>query len=112
MMERRVKFADFVLELRHNANWFSINLVWANSIVPLNEKKANQMALARKWNKGWMSPGSELSSANLKGHPEALKQKKPEHYEDLVAPNALSRQASRRCVDGNLQGKRRKVLQN
>ncbi len=78
MMERRVKFADYVLELRHNANWFFNNLVWTdlcNSIIPLSEKKANQMALARKGNKGWISPGSELSSENLKGHPEALKQK-------------------------------------
>jgi hypothetical protein len=77
-MERRVKFADYVLELRHNANWFFNNLVWTdlcNSIIPLSEKKANQMALARKGNKGWISPGSELSSENLKGHPEALKQK-------------------------------------
>ena len=77
-MERRVKFADYVLELRHNANWFFNNLVWTdlcNSIIPLSEKKANQMALARKGNKGWISPGSELSSENSKGHPEALKQK-------------------------------------
>ena len=72
-MERRVKFADYVLELRHNANWFFNNLVWTDN--PLSEKKANQMALARKGNKGWISPGSELSSGNLKGHPEALKQK-------------------------------------
>ena len=33
------------------------------------------MALARKSNKGWQSPGSELSSENAKGNPEALKQK-------------------------------------
>ena len=78
MMERRVKFADYVLELRHNANCFFNNLVWTdlcNAIIPLSEKKANQTALARKGNKGWISPGSELSSENLKGHPEALKQK-------------------------------------
>ena len=59
MMERRVKFADYVLDLRHNANWFFNNLVWTdlcNSIIPLSEKKANQMALARKGNKGWISP--------------------------------------------------------
>ena len=78
MMERRVKFADYVSDFHNNANVFFNNLVWTdlcNSIIPLSEKKANQMALARKGNKGWMSPGPELSSENLKGHPEALKQK-------------------------------------
>ena len=54
------------------------NLVWTdlcNSIVPLSEKKANEMDLARKSNKGWISSGSELSSENAKGNPQALKQK-------------------------------------
>ena len=32
------------------------------------------MTLARKANKGWQSPGSELSSENAKGNPESLKQ--------------------------------------
>ena len=77
MMERRLKFADYVLALRHTSAWFFNNLVWTdlcNSIIPLSEKKANEMALARKANKGWMSPGCELSSENAKGHPEVLKQ--------------------------------------
>ena len=54
MMDRRVKFADYVLDLRHNANWFFNNLVWTDLCNSINsfEKKANQMALARKGNKG------------------------------------------------------------
>ena len=78
MMERRLKFADYLLDLHHNNAWFFNNLVWTdlcNSIIPLSEKKANEMALARKGNKGWQSPGSELSSENSKGQPEALKQR-------------------------------------
>ena len=78
MMERRRKFADYISALHHNNAWFFNNLVWTdlcNSIVPLIEKKANEMALARKANKGWISLGSELSSENSKGQAEALKQR-------------------------------------
>ena len=78
MKERRLKFADYLLELQHNNVWFFNNLVWTdlcNSIIPLSEKKANEMALARKGNKGWQSPGSEMSAENSKGNPEALKQR-------------------------------------
>ena len=78
MMERRRKFADYVSALRHNNLWFYNNLVWTdlcNSIIPLTEKKANEMALARKANKGWTSPSSEHSSENSRGHAEILKQR-------------------------------------
>ena len=78
MIERRLKFADYLLDLHHNCVWFYNHLVWTdlcNSIIPLSEKKANDMALARKANKGWQSPGSELSSVNSKGQSEALKQR-------------------------------------
>lgn len=78
MMERRSKFADYLLGLHHNCVWFFNHLVWTdlcNSIIPLSQKKANEMALARKAKKGWVSPGSELSSENLRGSPEALKQR-------------------------------------
>ena len=55
MMERREQFADYVLALPHNSVWYFNNLVWTdlcNSIIPLSEKKANEMALARKANQG------------------------------------------------------------
>ena len=77
MMQRRHKFVKYLFGLRHNNAYFFNNLVWTdlcNSIIPLSEKKANEMALARKGGKGWMSPGSELSAENSKGHAEALKQ--------------------------------------
>ncbi len=78
MMQRRLLFANYLLGLHHNNAWFFNNLVWtdlSNSTVPLSEKKANEMDLARKSNKGWISSGSELSSGNAKGNPQALKQK-------------------------------------
>ena len=77
MKERRVAFTEFVSGLQHNALWFYNHVVWTDlcsSIIPLNEKKANEMALARKGKKGWISPGSELSSVNLRGDPATLKQ--------------------------------------
>ena len=78
MKERRLKFADYVSGLHHKNFCFFDKLVWTdlcNSIIPLSEKKANEMALARKAKRGWMSPGSELCSENSKGHQEALKQR-------------------------------------
>ena len=78
MKKRRLDFADYVLAMRHQCIWFFSNLVWTdlcNSIIPLSEKKANEMALARKGKKGWISPGSEMDNVNLPGNPEVLKQK-------------------------------------
>ena len=78
MRERRALFSEYILGLRHTEAWYYNNIVWTdlcNSIVPLCEKKANEMALSRKGKSGWQSPGSELSSLNLPGKPEALKQK-------------------------------------
>ena len=77
MTERRLAFVTHVLRWGHNALWYYNHVVWTDlcsSIIPLNEKKANEMALARKGKKGWMSKGSELSNVNLPGKPEVLKQ--------------------------------------
>ena len=55
MMERRLKFADYVEGLHHSNVWFFSKLVWTdlcNSIIHLSEKKANEMALARKAKRG------------------------------------------------------------
>ena len=77
MMERRVNFTEYITGLRHTVLWYYNHVIWADlcsSIIPLNEKKANEMAMARKGKKGWMSPGSELSSQNLARNPATLSQ--------------------------------------
>ena len=78
MLERRMAYADLVLSWAHTALWFYNHCVWTDlcsSIVPLSEKKASEMALARKGKKGWQSPGSEMANQNLLGKRESLKQK-------------------------------------
>ena len=58
--------------------WFYNHVVWTDlcsSIVPLSEKTASEMALARKGKKGWRSPSSEMANQNLLGKRETLKQK-------------------------------------
>ena len=43
-------------------------------MLPRSESKASEQALARKGKKGWVSPGNELASANLRGSKESEKQ--------------------------------------
>ena len=77
MREKRAEFANLVRGWTHNNTWYYNHLAWTDlcsSIVPTSEKKANEMALARKGKKGWQSPGSELSSQNLPGNPMSLHQ--------------------------------------
>ena len=58
-----------MLALGHIAQWYFDRLVWCdlcNSIVARTQKKAKELALARKGGKGWMSKGSQAHSANLR----------------------------------------------
>jgi hypothetical protein len=64
VMKRRWDFAKYVLRFHHNNIYFFNNLVWTdlcNSIVPLSETKANEMALARK---GWAGLALRSSTFN------------------------------------------------
>ena len=66
--QRRWEFAKYMLNLERAARWFFANLVrcdLCNSLLPRTQKKANELALARKGGKGWMSQGSQQSSENL-----------------------------------------------
>ena len=77
-MEKRHAFALAVEKLKITPQWYFNNVVWTdlcNSILPLSEKKATEMALARKGSKGWCSDGCELSAIKLKGRKELLKQR-------------------------------------
>ena len=63
------------MDLRDNSlsvvsGWAYRNVSWAdlpNSILPRTELKAEEQSLARKGRKGWISPGSEMTSGNLDG---------------------------------------------
>ena len=77
-MLRRYHWAVHIANLRHRAQWYHDKVIFTdicNSILPTNEKKANEQALARKNKRAWRSPSSELKSRNLSGRKETLKQK-------------------------------------
>ena len=77
MMRKRLAFARHVRNWRRTVRWFRNNVVWTdicNSILPRTEAKASAQALARKGKRGWVSKGSEMHSANLRGKKEDLKQ--------------------------------------
>ena len=63
---------------RRTANWFFHNVVWTdicNTILPRTKKRHEEMILARKGKKGWMSSKTKRASKNLKGNASKLKQK-------------------------------------
>jgi len=69
MKSKRWAFAKHMLLIRHTELWYYNNLVWCdlcNSILPRTQKKAREMALARKGGKGWMSADSKHHSENLR----------------------------------------------
>ena len=74
--EKRHNFAQYMLGLRHTPTWYRNHLVWCdlcNSILPRTRRKAQEMALARKGGKGWMSKGSQGHSSNLRKPNNVLK---------------------------------------
>ena len=76
-MAKRYKLAQEVQKIPRTSRWYYHNVVWTdlcNSILPRTEQKATEQALARKGARGWGSKGSELSSFNLHGSKEVLKQ--------------------------------------
>lgn len=72
---------DWAIDLQsenHRASWFYQNLVWTdicNSILARTEKRHKEMTLARKGKRGWGSELTQLSSTNLRGKKETMKQK-------------------------------------
>ena len=78
VIKKRLKWHDFMVGLGHTGDWYYKNMIWidlCNDIIPTSEKKATEMALARKGGKGWISPGTQEFSRNLQGKKESLKQK-------------------------------------
>ena len=74
---KRLAFGMHIQNFGRTQVYFYNHIIWTdlcNSVLPLSEKKASEQALARKGKKGWISPGCELHSANLRGKKESEKQ--------------------------------------
>ena len=77
-IKKRFQWQKYMEGLGHTGEWYYKNVIWidiCNTILPETQAKANDMALARKSRSGWMSPGFQEYSRNLKGKKEHLKQK-------------------------------------
>ena len=76
-MAKRRRWGEQEQATGHTEEWYFKNLVWTdicNSILARTEQRQQQMTLARKGCKGWMSEGSKGDSLNLPGKKSALKQ--------------------------------------
>ena len=76
-MEKRLAWGRYMQGLPHTPNWYYKALIWCdlcNSILPRTEQKAQELALARKGRKGWMSDGSQGRPCNVRGNRDTLKQ--------------------------------------
>ena len=69
-MTKRYEFGVHIQSSDRTQVYYYNHIVWTdicNSVLPRSEQKASEQALARKGKKGWLSPGCELHSANLRG---------------------------------------------
>ena len=76
-IKKRFQWQKYMEGLGHTGEWYYKNVIWfdlCNTIMPNTEAKASQIALARKSGSGWMSPGFQGFSRNLKGPQEPKKQ--------------------------------------
>ena len=74
--QKREEFATYMLNLGRSPAWYKNNLVWCDlcsSILPRTMKKAQEMTMARKSGKAWMSKGSQQQSHNLRLPKSVLK---------------------------------------
>ena len=107
VMEKRLEWQVFMVGLGHSAAWFYKNMVWfdlCNSIIPTSEKKASEQALARKSGKGWMSPGSQEYSKNLRGKKECLKQNSWDTFKVWWMPVLTRGKLHVECFDADFLG--------
>ena len=69
VLAQRFAFAEHMRANKRADSWYYNNVAWCdlcNSILPKTQKKAKELALARKAGKAWMSKGSKGKSANLR----------------------------------------------
>jgi len=76
--KKRLDWGLYMQSLDWQAWWIFKNIVWTdicNTLLPTNEKRHKEMVLSRKAGKGWGSKKTALKTKNMKGKPEARKQK-------------------------------------
>ena len=76
-MAKRRRWGVYEQDTNHTEQWYYQNIVWTdicNSILARTEQRQQQMTLARKGSKGWMSEESKGNSINLPGKKSSLKQ--------------------------------------
>ena len=107
VMKKRLDWQAFMVGLGHTAEWYYKNLIWVdlcNSIIPTSEKKATEQALARKAGRGWMSPGCQEFSRNLKGRKESLKQNSWDTYKVWWMPVLVRGKFHVECFQAEFPG--------
>ena len=75
-ISRRLRLGQQMESLSHTPACYSRHIVWTdicNDVLPLTIRKANDQARARKGSHGWISPGSEMDSSNMRGKKEDLR---------------------------------------
>ena len=73
---KRWGWSKYMRGLRHTEEWHFRNVVWTdicNTILATTEKKAAELALARKGNRTWCSEDSLADDTNLCGDKKVLK---------------------------------------
>ena len=73
---KRLRFGQYMESLGHRAEWYYRRVLWTdicNDVLPLTEKKYILQTQARKGGSGWVSPGCEMQSYNMRGKKEDLK---------------------------------------
>jgi hypothetical protein len=75
-MTRRLNWGVHMRTTNQSSKWCYQNIIWTdicNSVIARTIRKENEMALARKSGKGWISDDQKYANANLKGDKNALK---------------------------------------
>ena len=76
MVLRRMAWAEHMLALPYDDDWYFDNVVWVDicsSLLPTTAKKAAEQALARKGNRVWCSEDALSDDENLRGDVRVLK---------------------------------------
>ena len=106
-MLRRYHWAVHIANLRHRAQWYHDKVIFTdicNSILPTNEKKANEQALARK-NKRLAVPRQRVEEQKLKREEGDDQAEGLGNEKALLGARLVPREVPHRVHRGELQGR-------